>query len=481
MSSLDNITTETKRQIRKLNVLEEYINNLKKVFSNSDFSNVENQIKDHKDFIKEPDLQVAIVGSIKAGKSTFINAFLKENIASTEVTPETASLTKFKYSDKNHLVIRFYTSEEWKELWDSVEDSDKQFRSNVFKREYESVNADSIKNDYLNKSDLTINCDDMDFLVEKVREYTSKRSAKHYFVKEIIVGINNENIPKEVMFVDTPGLNDVVSYRSDITNNYIKRANAVIVCVQSSNLTNDELLTILKVFENVGKDIYKVIVLGTKLDILNSPKSDWLKQKKEWFNYLIDKYKDENIMSSNILGVSSYVDKHLSDIEKGKDIDEDSIFIIDKFAKSFDINLKLDNSNIDKSLNPEEAYKMMKLNAIKKNIQQIKESTNINNINKLLKNSILVHSSDIVLKDLNKKFSNLIKDTKIKIDDLKKETADIKSTLDMSEKEKEAYILSKNEEMESLKERKIEVNNAFDELKQKWLEANNELKETLKN
>lgn len=52
MSSLDNITTETKRQIRKLNVLEEYINNLKKVFSNSDFSNVENQIKDHKDFIK---------------------------------------------------------------------------------------------------------------------------------------------------------------------------------------------------------------------------------------------------------------------------------------------------------------------------------------------------------------------------------------------------------------------------------------------
>ena len=480
MSSLDNITTETKRQIRKLNVLEEYINNLKKVFSNSDFSNVENQIKDHKDFIKEPDLQVAIVGSIKAGKSTFINAFLKENIASTEVTPETASLTKFKYSDKNHLVIRFYTSEEWKELWDSVEDSDKQFRSNVFKREYESVNADSIKNDYLNKSDLTINCADMDSLVEKVREYTSKRSAKHYFVKEIIVGINNENIPKEVMFVDTPGLNDVVSYRSDITNNYIKRANAVIVCVQSSNLTNDELLTILKVFENVLKDLSTVIVLGTKLDILNSPKSDWLKQKKEWFNYLIDKYKDENIMNSNILGVSSYVDKHLSDIEKGKDIDEDAIFIIDKFAKSFDINLKLDNSNIDKSLNPEEAYKMMKLNAIKKNIQQIKESTNINNINKLLKNSILVHSSDIVLKDLNKKFSNLIKDTKIKIDELKNETADMKSTLDMSENEKEAYILSKNEEMESLKESKIEVNNAFNELKQKWLEANNELKETLK-
>ena len=477
--TLDTLNKEVERQKRKIADIEEAINKVEKELG-EDLSAEKRDIKDQKEFLDDPGLQIAIVGTIKAGKSTFINALFEDYIASTEVTPETASLTKFKYSDQNRLVVKFYNREEWNKLWKSVEESENRSKNRIFREEYDSLRSNEIESSYIGRSDEVINVSDINELKEKVKKYTSKQSREHYFVKEIIVGINNENIPKEVMFVDTPGLNDVVSYRSDITNNYIKRANAVIVCVQSSNLTNDELLTILKVFENVGKDIYKVIVLGTKLDILNSPKSDWLKQKKEWFNYLIDKYKDENIMSSNILGVSSYVDKHLSDIEKGKDIDEDSIFIIDKFAKSFDINLKLDNSNIDKSLNPEEAYKMMKLNAIKKNIQQIKESTNINNINKLLKNSILVHSSDIVLKDLNKKFSNLIKDTKIKIDELKNETADMKSTLDMSENEKEAYILSKNEEMESLKESKIEVNNAFNELKQKWLEANNELKETLK-
>lgn len=60
----------------------------------------------------------------------------QRNIASTEVTTETRIYNQFKYSDKNHLVIIFYKNEEWKELWNSVEDSDKQFRSNVLKREY---------------------------------------------------------------------------------------------------------------------------------------------------------------------------------------------------------------------------------------------------------------------------------------------------------------------------------------------------------
>ncbi|MWV71286.1 hypothetical protein DCO59_02635 [Helicobacter saguini] len=41
--------------------------------------------------------QIAFVGLIKAGKSTLINAMLKQNYASMKVEPETAALTKFKY------------------------------------------------------------------------------------------------------------------------------------------------------------------------------------------------------------------------------------------------------------------------------------------------------------------------------------------------------------------------------------------------
>ena len=108
MSSLENINLEGKRQLSKIINIEKYIDRVKKEFNNVDFKDVEKQLNSQKEWIEKPDLEVAIVGNIKAGKSTFINAFLKENIASVEVTPETASLTKFKYSQTNNLTISFY-------------------------------------------------------------------------------------------------------------------------------------------------------------------------------------------------------------------------------------------------------------------------------------------------------------------------------------------------------------------------------------
>lgn len=476
MSSLENINLEGKRQLSKIINIEKYIDRVRKEFNNVDFKDVEKQLNSQKEWIEKPDLEVAIVGNIKAGKSTFINAFLKENIASVEVTPETASLTKFKYSQTNNLIISFYRQNEWDELWESVENSDRDINKSVFKRDFEKLNANSIKNDYLNKEELHINCNSVEDLIDKVKEYTSKQSAKHYFVKEITVGLNNDKLPKEIVFVDTPGLNDVVSYRSKITNDYIKRANAVMVCVEASNLTNDELLTILKVFENVGKNVDKVLILGTKLDRLNEPKEEWEKQKKEWGNYLIEKYKDENIMNNNILGVSSFVEMNIAEIEKEKSINESSIDIIKKFAKSFDINLEIDEAKLDKTVGFNESLNKAYISTIKSNISNIRNKTNINNVNKVLETNILSKSSEIIIDGLKKSFSNIIFDIRNRISDLYNENNEMKESLDMDKKEKEEYILKKNEEIEDLRESKNEINKAFETLKSNWLELNKELK-----
>ena len=58
---------------------------------------------------KNNECQIAVVGTVKAGKSMFINAILGEEIASSYPTPETASLTKFRYSeDRDFVKITFY-------------------------------------------------------------------------------------------------------------------------------------------------------------------------------------------------------------------------------------------------------------------------------------------------------------------------------------------------------------------------------------
>lgn len=480
MISLENINAEGKRQLDKIAEIEKHIDKIKNEFENANLTNIEKQLNEQKSDIAKKHLEVAIVGCIKAGKSTFINSFFQENIASMDVTPETASLTKFTYSETNSLTVSFYKQNEWEELWKSVEESDsdknQSVNQSVFKREFENLNANSIKNEYIDKEELFITCGNMAELIDRVAEYTSKKSAKHYFVKEITVGLNNKKLPKDIVFVDTPGLNDVVSYRSKITKDYIRKANAVLVCVEASRLTNDELTTILEVFENVGKNVDRVLILGTKLDTLNEPKKEWEKQKKQWINYLIYKYKDENIINENILGMSSFVDMKLSEIEKENSIDENSIDIIKKFARSFDINLEIDISKLDNHESLNKAY----ISAIKSNISNIRKHTNINNINRILDNNILSKSSEIIIDGFKRSFSNIITDIKNRLSDLYKENNEVKESLDMDEKEKREYIAKKKEEIEELKEGKNEINKAFEKVKSDWLESNDKLKNEMR-
>lgn len=255
---------------------------------------------------KNPIYEIAFVGAVKAGKSTLINAILDKNLASTEVTPETAALTKFKASKKgkDYVKINFYTDEEWKKLWKSAVDS----RAEVFLEDYAKLNAENERPNWVNKKGELILVNGLKELKEEISKYTSSRSAIHYFVKEVEVGLKDFNIPEQVCFVDTPGLDDVVDFRSNITRQYIDSANAVIVCVKSDSLRSDELVTISRVFANTRNNPEKVFVVGTQVDGLNNPKDDWNKQVDEWTKYLKGKscYDDLELTKKNLIGTSAY-------------------------------------------------------------------------------------------------------------------------------------------------------------------------------
>ena len=465
MSALEKLQNEVERQKRKISEIEKSIEMVEKEF-NVQFDEERNDIKAQKYLADDPNLQIAIVGTIKAGKSTFINALFEENIASTDVTPETASLTKFKYSTQNKLLVKFYSREEWRKLWESVEKSEEKTKSNIFREEFESSGAKSIENDYLGKSDETIEVSNIENLKNKVKEYTSKNSKIHYFVKELTVYLNNENMPKEVTIVDTPGLDDVVDYRSKITKDYIKRANAVIVCVDSSSLRNDEYLTITKVFENVGDDMYKVMILGTQIDNRNNPKEDWRKQSEEWKKYLKDNFKDENLLNNNIIGVSSFVFSNLIELENGRECEEEAILQIYKLAKSYGIDLSLQDPNLN--------------NNIIKNSNYIRDFTNIEKVNSLMKGNIISKGVEIATNDLESRYSNMITNISNKAKSIKDSNSQSRASLDMDRKQQEEFKLMKNKEIEEIEKYVNGLNEAFDKIKNEWLNQNNRLKEAIK-
>ena len=463
MSALEKLQNEVERQKRKIEEIEKSIETVEKEF-NVKFDEERNDIKAQKYLADDPNLQIAIVGTIKAGKSTFINALFEENIASTDVTPETASLTKFKYSSQNKLLVKFCSREEWKELWESVEEAERRTKTNIFRKEFEKSGAKSIENDYLGKSDETIEVSNIEDLKNKVKEYTSKNSKIHYFVKELTVYLNNDNMPKDVTIVDTPGLDDVVDYRSNITKKYIKRANAVIVCVDSSSLRNDEYVTITKVFENIGDDFYKVMILGTQIDNKNNPKEAWEKQIEEWKKYLRDNYKNEDLLKNNIIGVSSYVYSKVIELENGKECDEDGKIAIYKLAKSYGIGLKdWQDSNL-----------------IIKNSENIKDLTNIKKVNSIMHRDIISKGEEEVKKDLERRYLSMITNISNKAKSIKNTNSESKKTLDMTKAEQENFRIKKNKEIEEIEKAMEGLNESFEKIKEEWLNQNKKLKEAIK-
>ncbi|TXJ42703.1 hypothetical protein EPJ70_12205 [Brachyspira aalborgi] len=468
MSALEKLKKEVERQERKIEEIEKSIETVEKEF-NEKFDYERESIEEHKKFLAEPELEIAIVGTINAGKSTFINALFEENIASTDVTPETASLTKFRYSTKNKLEVKFYNKAEWDELWESVKKSEKENKGKVFKEEFESSGAENIKNDYIGASDKIEEVSNIEELKKKVKEYTSKTSEIHYFVKELIVYLNNENIHKNVTIVDTPGLDDVVDYRSKITRDYIKRANAVIVCVDSSRLQGKEYTTITQVFENIGDDFYKVMILGTQIDNKNNPKEAWEKQIEEWKKYLKENYKDADLLKNNIIGVSSYVFSNLIELENTGKCDNDAIVNIKKLAESYGIKVSYEeNGNI-----------IIDRNLIIKNSENIKDLTNIKKVKSLM-NKIIENGEEEVIKDLERRYLSMITNISNKAKSIKNTNSESKKTLDMTKAEQENFRIKKNKEIEEIEKAMKGLNEAFEKIEEEWLNQNKKLKEAIK-
>lgn len=265
---------------------------------------------------KKKRIEIAVVGTVKAGKSSLINSLIGTQLASVDPTPETSILVKYRTTHEgNYLRINFYTEVQWNKLWKTTKNA------TVFRKEYERLEAEKIKYEYLNRKPQYIKCSSEELPV-LMMEWSKSDAPKHFFVKEIEVGYQSNTIPHDVFLVDTPGLSDPVKYRSDITRRYIKNSDWILACIVCENLSGQPEFNFLsKVIANKSGDVSKIFVVATKKDMLTNTEGE--KKVKEFLVRLGELYNNKSMAVSRFAFVAAECHLLTEKVIKGEELNDE--------------------------------------------------------------------------------------------------------------------------------------------------------------
>lgn len=212
-------------------------------------------------FLKKQHIEIAIAGSVKAGKSSLINALLDEEIAAVETTPETSVLTKYRTTRSgNYIRVQFYNEYTWRNVWQDAS------KSQTYRRDYQEANADQVKDKWINSRAYHKNRLSLEELKAEVHRFTYSKSADHFFVREVEVGLCSDIFPTDVFLVDTPGLDDVVKVRSNVTRRYLNQADAVLACIKADSIHESSEAQFINRIMGNRRDKNTLFVVVTKKD-----------------------------------------------------------------------------------------------------------------------------------------------------------------------------------------------------------------------
>jgi GTP-binding protein EngB required for normal cell division len=171
-------------------------------------------------FARDRVIDVAILGQFKAGKSSFINSLIGQDVLPVGVIPVTTVITRLRYEEKPGAIVTRFDGSRVEVPVDEVE----QFIS-------EAKNPANEKN-----------VEVVDIALSALARYQGLR------------------------LVDTPGLGSVFKYNTETSEEWLPEAGAAIVAVSADRPLSDNDIGLLR---ELARYTPKIIVLLTKVDLLS--------------------------------------------------------------------------------------------------------------------------------------------------------------------------------------------------------------------
>lgn len=192
-------------------------------------------------------LNIAIMGQVKAGKSSFLNALLFDGkpVLPTAATPKTANLTRISYGEIPALEIEYYSKEEWDEIEKLAQEKDESEAVKVAKELVEMVSTAQINvQEVLEQQTKRIESSFIDDLVNTLNQYTGNNGQYTALVKMTRLYLPNNEL-KGFDIIDTPGMNDPVISRTQKTKEEMARCDVVFFLSRASQFLDQSDIHLL--------------------------------------------------------------------------------------------------------------------------------------------------------------------------------------------------------------------------------------------
>ncbi len=194
------------------------IESLKSIIKNLNNKHLKDEIDEFSEKVTSDNFYLVMLGLFKRGKSSLINALLKDEIVPTGIIPLTAIITLIEYGSKKYAEIFF-------------------------------INSDSKKVNIL-----------------EVNQYVAeKENPKNIKQVSYVKIYHNSEILKRVTIIDTPGVGSSLEHNTETTNRFIDKIDAAMFILSGDvpiTKAESEFLTGIKL------RIPKVIFVLNKIDLL---------------------------------------------------------------------------------------------------------------------------------------------------------------------------------------------------------------------
>ena len=213
---------------------------------------------------EEQQLNIAIMGQVKAGKSSFLNALLfnGQSVLPAAATPKTANLTRISYGDTHALEVEYYELEEWQKLVALAASTGEYEAAKVARELVKMVMDNQIDPEpILQKGKDRIEAANTDELMNILNQYAGNDGQYTPLVKMTHLYLPADEL-KGYDVVDTPGMNDPVLSRTEKTKQEMTRCDVVFFLSRASQFLDQSDLSLLTEQLPQGGVKHMVLVAG---------------------------------------------------------------------------------------------------------------------------------------------------------------------------------------------------------------------------